>query len=158
MKEAWVLFATQQVQTNGDGEVRVFGTLTFGGSRMPGPQRGRKALEAFMAQPDILNGIATEERGSENDRLHYHFVVVIEMYANEDSVGILQDNWIAGYSLMDIMKDQGALEYVVKYATKGVRDAQFFFVKERADVRPIQMPLSIETMFADEHEGGCSNR
>lgn len=156
MKEAWVLFAAQQVQTNADAEVRVFGTLTFGGQRMPGPQRGRKAVEIWFEQEDILSGIATEERGSENDRLHYHFVVVIEMYAQEDSIGRLQDRWTNGYSLMDIMRDRGALEYVVKYATKSVSEAQYLFVKERTDVRPAQMPLSIETMFASEQRGGDS--
>ncbi len=132
LQDAWLLFGIEQTQLENPGEVRVFGTLTFGGSRPPGPQKGRKALEAFMAQEDIRSGIATEERGSENDRLHYHFVVVIEMYANEDSIGVIQDAWHHGYTQMDVMRDRGALAYVVKYATKNMNEASFFHVKERA--------------------------
>lgn len=154
MKDAWVLLAAQQVRIHEPGEARIFGTLTFRGSRPPGPQRGRKALEAFMAQDDILSGIVTEERGAENDRLHYHFVVVIEIYANEDSIGVIQDHWTHGYSLMDVMRDTGALAYVIKYATKTMSEASYFFVKERTDGNSLQMPLSLEVMFMDEREGG----
>lgn len=132
LQDAWLQFGIAQTAIKEPGEVRVFVTLTFKGSRPPGPQRGRKALESWMAQQDIRCGLATEERGSENDRLHYHAVVVIEAYAEEDSIGRLQDAWTHGYTSMDLMRETGALAYVVKYATKSMEEASYFHVKERA--------------------------
>lgn len=131
LQDAWLQFGIAQTAMKEPGEVRVFVTLTFKGSRPPGPQRGRKALEQWMLQDDIRCGLATEERGSENDRLHYHAVVVIEAYAGEDSIGRLVDAWTHGYTSMDLMRETGALAYVVKYATKNMEEASFFYVKER---------------------------
>lgn len=108
-----------------------------------------------MAQDDILSGIATEERGSENDRLHYHAVVVIEAFAGEDSIGRIQDAWTHGYSMMDLMRELGALAYVLKYATKNMEDANFFYVKERESMafQPTLLDFDILAMIEENLHG-----
>ncbi len=150
-REAWVQFGISCSLPENDQEHRVMATLTFKG-RIPGPQRGRKAVYRWMEQTNILSGIVTEERGAENHRLHYHAVVVVEHFAFEDVIQELSDSWSEGISRVENLRATGGLSYVVKYVMKeqdGV--AAWFFVKSRQQksFQPSLMPIARENCGSD---------
>lgn len=114
--------------TLGDVGVPVFMTLTFSG-RYPGPQRGRKAVKGFLesVKADYVSAFFTEERGAENDRLHYHGVMLMRPDAGLSKLVGLKTAWAHGFSRMEIVEDlDGSLTYVLKYTIKEAGEASWF--------------------------------
>jgi len=140
-REAWVQFGVACSKPETEREHRIMATLTFAG-RIPGPQRGRRAVHRWMDQENILAGIVTEERGAENHRLHYHAVIVVEHFAFEDVIQMLQDSWEEGISRVENLRGTGGLSYVVKYVMKEQDGAAaWFFVKQRPQQPSFQPSL-----------------
>ena len=118
-KGAWVDMVKDRMGPLG---VPLFLTLTFGG-RYPGPQRGRKALASFLevVEGDFINAFFTEERGSENDRLHYHGLMMARPDMSLAQLGKMKAAWRQGFSRMEICEDfNGSLGYILKYVMKDV--------------------------------------
>ncbi len=131
--EGWQQMAAGQTVPRPDvAEVRLMLTLTFKG-RVPGPQRGRKAVEGYFDNEDFQSAFVVEERGAENHRLHYHGIAVVEMFAWEDPIQRAVDLWQQGFAKIELLRDLGGLAYVTKYVTK-TSEQNWFYVKTRREM------------------------
>ena len=127
-----------------------FGTLTFADwdGQAPGIRKGRKAMYDFCeAIKDIsLSYMFVEERGLENDRLHYHGLVRLDRIDHPTQGLLLQDFgrlWTAGFAGWDIARTiTGAVSYATKYILKGqYRGETGFWARRQECAQLIRMEL-----------------
>lgn len=129
LENAWYEFVNEYFDKGFD----VFGTLTFAppdngyhpeGWTAPGIQMGRKQIKKWVEKvtPFCDRVFYVEERGSQNDRLHYHFLV---SFNNDSHISImmreLEVAWPLGFVKLDTPKGVGAMKYCLKYCLKDLQ-------------------------------------
>lgn len=125
----------------------LFGSLTFGCGKcglsaelcrcydylVPGVQGGRKKFTQWCEEINDVSPhfsvdkiFGAEERGSQNHRLHYHFIARLSGSMPVDLPATLVASWKHGMSnaqkIEYIMEPERALKYVAKYASKDAFD------------------------------------
>ena len=120
----------------------------------PGPQMGRKRFKRYWddmnhelvkhnSYVDIVYG--AEERGSVDNRLHYHAIVRLHGELPDSTVTIIKDAWTSGWSKIEWLTSPGrALTYVGKYIAKTGSDVMatpfFFFEYEPKSALDVVVP------------------
>ncbi len=130
----------------------LFGTFTFadwvskdGVSSAPGLRKGRRAINRFIERVnDYVDAfVIVEERGKQNDRLHYHCLLRCDRAATFEGLLIpsLLKMWKEGYSKLEPARGIAeAISYSTKYVLKGQYAGELgFWAKRSSAVR--QMPL-----------------
>ncbi len=127
LRGAWRTWVSDLVVPQLARHWMLFGTLTLRDwdGQAPGLRKGRKAMYDFCAsiEDKCLSYVFVEERGTQNDRLHYHGLVRADRILHPAQGLLLQDYrrlWSAGYSNWDVArKVSGAVSYATKYIIKG---------------------------------------
>ncbi len=137
LRESWRSFVGDIVTPELAIHRLLFCTFTFENFRdygknldeVPGVQKGRKAIEYWMAitAEHTDSYVIVEERGKANSRLHYHGLVrVIRRPTGNDLLtATLRKAWSRGFSDVEEARSLAtAADYVTKYVLKGQYEAQ----------------------------------
>lgn len=158
MKKVWAEWMKDKLVVD-DRYSFLFSTLTFGCTKcagnqydeshvranknyhhdylVPGPQSARKRFRkywdlAYSHGVKVDKVYGAEERGSSNNRLHYHSVSRVLGTIDNELLEQLRSMWVHGFSQIQILGNDNfdrAVNYVSKYLAKGhyVDDVAPFF-------------------------------
>ncbi len=146
LRESWRTFVGDIVTPELSIHRLLFCTFTFenyvsrysGQEEVPGIQKGRKAIEHWMAitSEHTDSYVIVEERGKANSRLHYHGLVRVIRTAtgNDLLLNTLRKAWSRGFSDVDEARSVSeACHYVTKYVLKGQYDTALGFWAKKSD-------------------------
>lgn len=153
-REAWVEMVCGIVSPEFATDVLLFGTFTFANyndvdrgiiEEPPGVQKGRNAIEAFMKGIDdyVDSYFIVEERGTQNNRLHYHSLLRVDRSANIaiPFTSRMCKLWRHGYSKLEEARGVAeAISYSTKYVLKGQYSSTCGFWAKRS-TRVLQLRL-----------------
>ncbi len=146
LRESWRTFVGDIVTPELAMHRLLFCTFTFENFKdyarnldeAPGVQKGRKAIEYWMAitSEHTDSYVLVEERGKANSRLHYHGLVrVIRRPVGDDLLlALLRKAWTHGFNeVEDARSVSEACSYVTKYVLKGQYEASMGFWAKTSD-------------------------
>ncbi len=159
LRESWKSFVAELVQPELAIDVLLFGTFTFadwvsqdGVSFAPGLRKGRRAINCFIERVNeyVDAFVIVEERGKQNDRLHYHCLLRCDRSATFEGLLLptLLKLWTAGYSKLEPARGIAeAISYSTKYVLKGQYAGELgFWAKRSTRVRQMSMSLKSDAV------------